>query len=237
MGQNQTKTGNEIEDLPRQRRRRRRREVEHANGVKVNRGKTSLTLSKDNAFVKLVLKQNTFDENTYPDIDKSFTSDIRLSSLYSQNDKRLERAPKGMARKIFCYGLQLLLNDKTITPSSIIALEADPSDGNALVEKVYMPMGFQQRATDSEGYLGDQHVTLMSSTVQRIMDWCSGNRLIGGIQEFLYGGRRRRRGERNRRSPRRGERLIEAAYWGHTDIRKRNQAAARRGISNNRVFS
>ena len=69
---------------------------------------------------------------------------------------------------MLCYALTLLLHHDRISETDVISLEADPSPNNNLINKVYIPMGFELVAETGDSITGG----LMKSTVQEILDWC-----------------------------------------------------------------
>lgn len=136
----------------------------------VNFSKNELEISGLNALVFIFLQEETFTKKNYPMLEKQVTSSIRICGLYSKVDKNKPRSPKKYSRKMLCYGLHLLLLHGRISLSDTISLEADPSENNNLVEKVYVPMGFQLVAqTSPEVKTGG----LMISDVETILSWCN----------------------------------------------------------------
>ena len=75
-------------------------------------------------------------------LDQPFTSQVRLAAYYSKGCKDLEDDLLTPG-KMLCMLLKQLVCEKKLTFESIIALEADPSKRDALVKKVYEPMGFE----------------------------------------------------------------------------------------------
>lgn len=96
--------------------------------------------------ITLALKKEIWDEEldgySLWD-DQPFTSDIRLAGYYSEGSHPGE----SHAGQMLCMLLKQLVCDKKLTSESIIVVEADPSKGDALVKKVYEPMGFESRAS------------------------------------------------------------------------------------------
>lgn len=136
----------------------------------VNLSKDELEISGLNALVFIFLKEETFTKQHYPMLEKQVSSSIRICGLYSKVDENKPRSPKKYSRKMLCYGLHLLLLHGKISISDIISLEADPSENNNLVEKVYIPMGFHLVAqTSPEVKTGG----LMISDVRTILSWCN----------------------------------------------------------------
>jgi len=132
-------------------------------------GTKTLEITSRNAKVFIVLQKETFTKKQYDLLKKPLKSSIRISGLYSKENKKQPRAPKGYTRKMLCYGLYLLLEHGRVTEDDVISLEADPSDNNNLVEKVYKPMGFELVAATSETITGG----LMTSNVKTILAWCN----------------------------------------------------------------
>ena len=128
-----------------------------------------------NALVVLVVKTEKWSGGKYhwyPD-NNNLVSDLRVSGLYAQSDIEKPRETQGVARALLCHGLQYLINEAKIGPETIIALEAAQSPNDDLVNKVYIPMGFE---LISRGHDGDGPETtggLMSAKVSTITDWCS----------------------------------------------------------------
>lgn len=132
-------------------------------------GAKTLEITSRNAKVFIVLQKETFTKKHYNLLKKQVKSSIRISGLYSKENEEKPRAPKGYTRKMLCYGLCLLLQHGRVTEDDVISLEADPSDNNNLVEKVYKPMGFELVAATSETITGG----LMTSNVKTILSWCN----------------------------------------------------------------
>lgn len=137
-------------------------------GATVERKPGKLSITLDNAHVQLVIDSEHWQRSQkfgYVDLDEDFYSDVRVSALDAQHEESKPRAPRGLARTLLCLALGSLVEDQTLERESIVVLEADPSEDNALVHKVYMPMGFQPKGTSGER-------TLMASTVGHILEWC-----------------------------------------------------------------
>ena len=129
-----------------------------------------IRLSRSSAFstlnITIMLKKEVWEEEIdgYT-LDQPFTSDIRLAGYYSEGGKH--------AAKMLCMLLKQLVCEKNLKFESVIVVEADPSEGNALVTKVYKPMGFQWRAPSIvEGYCKWSGGALMTATVGAICDSC-----------------------------------------------------------------
>lgn len=130
--------------------------------------KTRLEITGRNAQVFIVLGKETFTNKQYKELKKNITSQLRIAGLYSCKDKKKPSAPKKYTRKMLCYALTLLLHHDRISETDVISLEADPSPNNNLINKVYIPMGFELVAETGDSITGG----LMKSTVQEILDWC-----------------------------------------------------------------
>lgn len=128
-----------------------------------------LEITGRNAKVVISIEKEIFTKKQYKFLEKSLESNIRVAGLYSKYDENKSRAPKGYTRKMLCYGLYLLLEHGLINLNDIISIEADPSPNNNLVNKVYIPMGFEMVAKTSETITGG----LMKSNVKRILSWCN----------------------------------------------------------------
>ena len=109
-----------------------------------------LSRSKSNGYkvnITLVIKKEIWNEElggySLWD-DHPFTSDIRLVEYCSEGSDNL---CESHANQMLCMLLKQLVCDKKLTLESIIVVEADPSKGDALVKKVYEPMGFTSRAS------------------------------------------------------------------------------------------
>lgn len=140
-----------------------------------------------NAHVRLIKEKNEWgvpDEDDgsvyYPETGR-FTSDIRLSALYAQEDKARPRAPRGLTRLLLCLMLVRLVRDGDVDEVSIMALEADASRGGAL-RRMYEGMGFAFRSRDVDwleepddlgGDGSDSYGGLMSAPVGVIIQWCA----------------------------------------------------------------
>lgn len=151
-----------------------------------------LTIQAKNAFVVLVVKNETF-QDSYINVPKHFCSNVRISCLYRQHDENKPPAPQNFTRKMLCYGLFYLYERGSIKKNSIISLEADSSPNNNLVNKVYIPMGFkitgvwspppwkqqkqyqQQQKHPQEQQQQQWSSFLLSTTVETILSWCKEN--------------------------------------------------------------
>jgi hypothetical protein len=138
------------------------------NNYAVKLDKNTLEITGKNAQIYIVIEKEKFTKKQYKLIKEPFTSSIRIAGLYSRQDEKKPRAPKNYTRRMLCYGLYLLLQHNIIYKSDIISLEADPSDNNNLVNKVYIPMGFQLVAKTENNISGG----LMKSNVKTILSWC-----------------------------------------------------------------
>lgn len=138
------------------------------NNYVVKLDKKTLEITGKNAHIYIVIEKEKFTKKQYKMIKVPFTSSIRIAGLYSRQDEKNPRAPKNYTRKMLCYGLYLLLQHNIIYKTDIISLEADPSDNNNLVNKVYIPMGFKLVAKTEDNISGG----LMKSNVKTILSWC-----------------------------------------------------------------
>lgn len=158
----------------------------------------TLTLSEGNARASVLVQTETWcDDDGYEGGDETppFTSAARLTELYAQHDDALPRAPRGLARELLCQALRTLTagsSDGALRASDVLVLEADESEGDELVRKVYAPMGFKVVAVEAWG------TTLMRGTVGGVLRWCE-----GGAAAATRKRRRRSASPRRQRSPRR----------------------------------
>ena len=121
----------------------------------------------DNCFISFLIEKEVWEKNgLYKNLNKQFNSNIRLISFYSQYDINKPRIKKGLSKKLFYYSLNYLLSKKIININDIIVLEANPSNNNSLVEKVYIPMGFKIITNEYNDFSG---FTLMSCKVVDIL--------------------------------------------------------------------
>ena len=124
-------------------------------------------LKYNNYFISFLVEKELWEKNKlYKNLNKSFYSNIRLISFYSQYDINKPRIKKGLSKKLFYYSLNYLLSKKIININDIIVLEANPSNYNSLVEKVYIPMGFKIITNEYNDFSG---FTLMSCKVVDIL--------------------------------------------------------------------
>ena len=108
-----------------------------------------------NAVVELVLNNEIWTPEMYYQLPKPIVSNLRISRMYSQVDKEKKKAPKFFVRKMLSHLLKLIKKSQKLkkfnfTNESVIVLEADGSDNNDLVTKVYIPMGFTLLSSDKE---------------------------------------------------------------------------------------
>lgn len=123
-------------------------------------------VSQDNARVSLLVRRERWcDADGYEDCD-AFDSSVRLTEFYAQHDPSRPRAPKGLPRRMLCLALQVLLDEGDLERDSVMVLEADASDDDLLVKKVYRPMGFATMSTEQYG------TTLMMADVRGVLKWC-----------------------------------------------------------------
>mgnify|MGYP001412711587 CR=1 FL=1 len=139
-----------------------------------------LVKGKNGSVVSIILKKESWhaEENGrgYHNIKKKFISNARLAKLYARNPnlKSGKRAPKGYTRNMLCWALQYLVHNGRLSGNSVIALEADGTDGDRLV-KMYEGMGFKFISADKEteedfpGEAGG----LMTARLAKILRWCS----------------------------------------------------------------
>ena len=100
--------------------------------------------------------------------------DGMIHKLYSQQDESVSRAPRGLPRAVLTRALQVAVEQRIFTPSSLILLEADPSKDGKL-EKMYIDMGFEMlgRAHMSD-YVKKEGLAcgaLMGITVGDLLAW------------------------------------------------------------------
>ena len=57
--------------------------------------------------------------------------------------------------------------DRVINIDSIITLEAEYSENDELLKKIYIPMGFEVIGKDK-----DDNMTLMRTRIDRLLSWC-----------------------------------------------------------------
>ena len=142
------------------------------NEKKNKNGKTtySISMTYHNALVELVLNDERWTPKMYYQLTKPIVSNLRISRIYSQIDKTKKRAPKLFVRKLLCHLLKLIQTNKkfekfNFTENSVVVLEADGSDNNDLVKKVYEPMGFTMLSSDESSekdYPGEAGGLMMS---------------------------------------------------------------------------
>lgn len=133
--------------------------------------KNTLEITSENSKVIFSIEKEVFTKKEYKLLKKPVKSNIRIAGLYSRYNEKKKRTPKGYTRKILCYGLYLLLDHGRIHLDDIITCEADPSENNNLVNKVYLPMGFEMVAPTSEVITGG----LMQSNIRTILSFCNKN--------------------------------------------------------------
>ena len=115
-------------------------------------------------------------------------SNVRLNLMGNQEDKGKPAAPKLFTRKMLCFGLNYLCENGKIKKESIISVEADASNNDDLVHKVYEPMGFeiigpkkqqhyssqqQQQQQPQSKQRNNNKQYLLRATVEKILSWCS----------------------------------------------------------------
>lgn len=143
-------------------------EIFYDSNYSVKLEKSTLEITGRNAQVFIVLGKETFTKKHYKELKENVTSQLRIAGLYSQKNEKKPSAPKKYTRKMLCYALTLLLHHNHISETDIISLEADPSPNNNLINKVYIPMGFELVVETGDGFTGG----LMKSSVQQILLWC-----------------------------------------------------------------
>ena len=140
---------------------------------KTNRQKdlsNNYDISEKNAKILFSIIDETWETNThYVTEFEPFKSQLRIASLYSQHDKRKPRAPKGFIRRRLCEQLQKMVDDNVLNLDSIVVLEADPSENDNLIKKVYEPMGFELKSRYKDFETGG----LMSAKVKDVFKWCN----------------------------------------------------------------
>ena len=71
-------------------------------------------------------------------LNHPFTSQVRLAGYYSKGCKGVSKMLSMLLKQLVCENM--------LKFESVIVVEADPSKDNALVNKVYEPMGFEFKA-------------------------------------------------------------------------------------------
>lgn len=134
--------------------------------------KTTVKMLYNNAFIQLVLDDETWTKKLYYNLKKSFKSNVRLCAYYSQKNKHKKKAPKGQIEDMFHYLLIKLISKYNYNKESIIVIEADGSDNNELIKKVYEPMGFTFLSADksAEKDWPNGAGGLMISTIETILN-------------------------------------------------------------------
>ena len=131
--------------------------------------KDILIVEGKNAEVMLYIKdRKKEDYKNYANLPIDFGSNIHLASLYRQTDEDLPPAPKNYTRRMLCYALLYCIKQKYIRKEyTYITLEAEYSENDELIKKVYMPMGFEVVGKDKYN-----EMTLMRSTIEKLLYWC-----------------------------------------------------------------
>lgn len=125
-----------------------------------------LIMTQGNARVSILVNQEVWcDDDGYADCD-IFRSSARLTELYARYNDAMPRAPKGLARRMLCLGLGTLLEEGFVHPEGILVLEADESDDDLLVKRVYRPMSFDVVGREKYG------TALMFSVIRDVLRWC-----------------------------------------------------------------
>ena len=134
-----------------------------------NSAKDVLIIEGKNAEVMLYINDlKKEDYKNYANIPRNFSSNIHLASLYRQTDEDLPPAPKNYTRRMLCYALLYCIKQKYIRKEyTYITLEAEYSENDELIKKVYMPMGFEVVGKDKYN-----DMTLMRSTIEKLLYWC-----------------------------------------------------------------
>ena len=134
-----------------------------------NSAKDVLIIEGKNAEVMLYINDlKKEDYENYTNISRNFSSNIHLASLYRQTDEDLPPAPKNYTRRMLCYALLYCIKQKYIRKEyTYITLEAEYSENDELIKKVYMPMGFEVVGKDKYN-----EMTLMRSTIEKLLYWC-----------------------------------------------------------------
>lgn len=94
-----------------------------------------------------------------------FTSDVRISHFHSYS------GPKGLMKEVLCESLKWLLSMYYIRLDDTITIEADRAPDDALIEKVYKPMGFRLVSRR----IGENTGGLMRAQIYTLIEWCQGN--------------------------------------------------------------
>ena len=126
--------------------------------------------------ISVVLKKEVWEEELdgYT-LDQPFTSDLRLAGFYSDvSSGTIPTIALSPASQMLVMLLKQLVSEKKARPDSVIVIEADPSEDDALVRNVYKSIGFEWRAPSiveaSSDLCGGG---LMCATIGVICDTCA----------------------------------------------------------------
>lgn len=103
-----------------------------------------IEVKKNPASVFVVVKNEkwTSSSTLYNEITQPFTSAARISHMSANEYGIGERAAKGIASRLLCIAMCILILNDKMTPRSIVVAEIDQSINDQLLQKVYTPLGF-----------------------------------------------------------------------------------------------
>ena len=117
--------------------------VSHVEGVKITQTATYIEVEKSPASVFVVVTDENWNSNTKSyRIAHPFTSKARISHMSANKYGNDERAEKGIATRLLCIAVCILVLDDKLTSRSIVVAEVDKSEDDTLLTKVYTPLGF-----------------------------------------------------------------------------------------------
>lgn len=120
------------------------KDVSHIEGVKITQTETYIEVEKSPASVFVVVTDENWNSNTESyRIDHPFTSRARISHMSANKYGIGERAQKGIATRLLCIAVCILVLDDKLTPRSMVVAEVDKSVDDRLLTKVYTPFGFR----------------------------------------------------------------------------------------------
>ena len=142
---------------------------------KLNDGRLDYKIKFKNAYIHLIIGKGIYNTDK-----QSLPYDLILGHIYSQWNKKENKAPKGLTRKLLCKLLLELIKKNIITKSNIILLEAEPSEKEKLLV-MYKKMGFNVKE-----YIGKNNYSefknnkfkdysdgaVMTATVSKVLKWC-----------------------------------------------------------------
>ena len=143
---------------------------------KLKDGRLDYEITYENAYIHLIV-----GEEVYKTDEQSIPFDLILGHIYSQWNKKENKARKGLARELLCKLLLELIKKNVITTSSIILLEAEPSSEKKLLQ-MYKKMGFEVKEyIDKQNYPEFNNNefkeysdgAVMTAKVSDILNWCN----------------------------------------------------------------